>query len=156
MKKDTVFDFLVHIMVVWGITIILLCGFSLLFGEKAKGLSSMFRFGQSCISVDTLLQFLLLATVITALRWLFLSDKLIKQLSMLFRNIFLFAGVIMVVGIEAAVFEWFPINQAKSWLMFLLSFTVCATFSIAISVAKEKHENRRLQDALERLKRDED
>lgn len=156
MKKDTVFDFLTHIMVVWGISVMCLCVFCPLFGESAKGESSIFRLGNAGVSVETLLQFLILAIVITVLRWIFLTDKLIKKLSMTLRSACMFAGVIVTVAIEAVVFEWFLINRAKPWIMFLLSFLVCAIFSICITVAKEKRENRRMQDALERLKSDED
>lgn len=156
MKKNTVFDFLSHIMVVWGISIMFLSIFVFLFGENAKELSSLYSMGKTAISIATLMQFLLLATMVTALRWLFLSDILIKQLSMLLRNIFMFVGIFIVGGIEAIIFEWFPMNQAKSWTMFLLSFIVCATVSICVSVAKDKNENRRLQEALERLKREDD
>lgn len=153
-KKNTIFDFLTHIMVVWGISVLSLCVFCSLFGENAKGVSSMFRLGNAGISVETLLQFFLLAIVITALRWLFFSDKLIKRLSMFFRSVFMFAGAIISVGMAAAVFKWFPVNQAKPWIMFLLSFSICAVVSICVSVIKEKTENRKLRDALERLKRE--
>ena len=77
MKKNTVFDFLTHIMVVWGISIMFLSIFVFLFGESAKELSSLYSLGKAAISIGTLMQFLLLATVVTALRWLFLSDMLI-------------------------------------------------------------------------------
>ena len=154
-KKSTIFDFLTHIMVVWGISVLSLCVFCFLFGESARGMSSLFELGNAGISIGTLLQFFLLAMVITALRWLFFSDKLIKQLGMLFRTTFMFMGVIIAVGILAAVFEWLPVNEVKSWTMFLFSFLICAIVSICVSASKEKIENKKLQDALERLKEEE-
>lgn len=156
MKKNTVYDFLANIMIVWGISIIVLCVFVFLFGEKEREISSVFCMGKMGISLGTLMQFLLLASEVTALRWLFLSDKLIKQLSRLYRNLFMFGGIFIIVSVEAAIFKWFPMNQAKSWILFLLSFTICSTFSICISVATDKNENRKLQEALERLKREDE
>ena len=156
MKKDTVFDFLTHIMVVWGISVLSLCVFCPLFGESAEGKSSIFRLGNAGIPVETLLQFLILAIVITALRWLFFTDKLIKKLSMALRSAFMFGGAIVVVVIEAAIFEWFPVNMVMPWIMFLLSFLICAVASICVSVVKEKSENRKMEEALERLKSEED
>lgn len=156
MKKDTVFDFLTHIMVVWGISVLSFCIFCPVFGESAREVSSIFRLGNTGIAVETLLQFLLLAILITVFRWLLFTDKLVKKFCIALRTAFMFAGTIAVVVIEAAVFGWFPMNQTKPWIMFLLSFVVCAVVSICISVVKEKSENRRMQDALERLKSEED
>lgn len=153
-KKNTIFDFLIHIMVVWGISVLSLCIFCTLFGESAKGMSSMFSLGNAGIPVGTLLQFLLLSAAVTVLRWLFFSDKLIKRLSTVFRSIFMFAGVIMAVAVEAAVFKWFPVNKIEPWIMFFLCFTIYAAVSICVSILKEKTENKKLQDALERMKRE--
>lgn len=153
-KKNTIFDFLTHIMVVWGIAVLSLCVFCPLFGESAKGISSMFELGSVGIPVATLLQYFMLAIVITALRWLFFTDKLIKGFSVFLRSVCMLLGAFIAVGISAAVFEWFPVNQALPWFMFLISFLICAGVSICVSVLKEKSENRKLQEALERLKRE--
>ncbi len=154
-KKNTIFDILAHIMVVWGIEVLSLCVFCSLFGESAKEVSSMFELGSVGVPVATLLQYLILAIVITALRWLFFSDKLIKCLSVILRGAFMLVGTFISVGMSAAVFKWFPVNQAMSWIMFLVSFLICTVVSICVSVLKEKTENRKLQDALERLKKEE-
>lgn len=151
-KKNTIFDFLTHIMVVWGISVLSLCLFCFLFGEKAQGVSSIFALGSAGIPVAALLEFLLLAVIITAFRWMFFSDRLIKQLSIPLRSAGMVAGVVLAVGIIAAAFQWFPINQAKPWIMFIISFLVCAGCSFAASVQKEKNQNKKLQEALENMK----
>lgn len=151
-KKNTIFDYLTQIMVVWGVSILGLCLFCRLFGEMANGHSSVFEFGSAGISIATLLQFLLLAILIASLRWLFFADVLIKRLSIVLRMIFMILCVIVSVGIFAAAFQWFPVNEAKPWIAFLLCFLICASVSVAVSVTKEKSDNKKLQAALERLK----
>ncbi len=151
-KKNTIFDFLTHTMVIWGISVLSLCLFCFLFGESAREMSSIFELGNVGVPLKTLVQFLMLSVVITALRWIFFTDVLIKQLSTILRSIFMFSGVIISVGIAAAVFKWFPVNQLMPWIMFLLSFLICTVISIGVSMLKEKSENRKLEDALERMK----
>ncbi len=154
-KKSTIFDFLTQVMVIWGIEMISLCVFCVLFGESAQEISSIFALGNEGLSIDTLLQFLGLAIMISGLMWLFFTDKLIKRLSIMVRTILMFACIILIIGILAALFQWFPVNQWEPWIMFLICFFVCAFISVLVSVLKEKSENRKMQDALERLKGEE-
>lgn len=151
-KKNSIFDFLAHVMVIWGISMLALCLFTALFGTSAEGLSTMFELGNKGIPLETLMQFLLFSFLLTGIRWLFFTDVLFKQLSILNRSIFMFVCIIAGVAIFAAVFRWFPVNQILPWVLFFVSFGVCATVSVMVSVIKERHENRRMQQALERLK----
>ncbi|MBO5282452.1 MAG: DUF3021 family protein [Lachnospiraceae bacterium] len=154
-KKNTVWDYLTHIMVVWGISLLSISVFAFLFGENGKGYSSIFSLGSEGISLATLAQFFLLAVMITTLRWVFFTDGLIKRLPIAARCIWMVAGVILTVGVLAAVCGWFPVNQVMPWLMFLICFFVCAAISVAVSVRKEKNDNQKMQEALERLKGEE-
>lgn len=154
-KKNSIFDYAVHTMVIWGISILSICLFCDLFGESAKELSTLFQLGSRGISLETLMQFLVLAIVITGLRWLFFTDTLFKRMTVLFRSIWMLTGVIVSVGVFAAIWQWFPVNQIIPWIMFVVCFLVCACISVIVSMLKERSDNRRMQDALERLKSEE-
>ena len=154
-KKNSIFDYAVHTMVIWGISILSICLFCALFGESAKEMSTLFRLGNRGISLETLMQFLVLAIVITGLRWVFFTDTLFKKLTVLFRSIWMLTGVIVSVGVFAAIWRWFPVNQVLPWIMFIVCFLVCACISVVVSMLKERSDNRRMQDALERLKSEE-
>lgn len=151
-RKNTIFDYLTHVMVVWSISMLSLCLFCFLFGQEAKGHSSIFALGNEGLSLATMMQFFVLAIITTGLRWIFFTHILVKRLSIMVRSIFMFTGVIVSVGIFAAVFGWFPVDQILPWGMFFLCFFVCAAVSVAVSVMKEKSDNRKLQEALERMK----
>lgn len=155
LQRRTIFDYLTHVMVIWGIEVLSLCLFCPLFGEAAQEISTIFALGNAGISIETLLQFLGLANMISGLMWLFFTDKLIKKLSLMVRTIMMFVCVILAVSLFAAIFQWFPMNQVKPWIMFLVCFFVCAFISVLVSVLKEKSENRKMQVALERLKGEE-
>lgn len=151
-KKSTIFDYLIQIMVIWGISNLSLCVFCSVFGEMAKGYSSMFQLGNSGIAISTLIQYLFLSIIVASLRWLFFTDVLIKRVSIMIRTIMMFVSVILLIGIFAAIFQWFPVNDMKSWTMFFVCFFVCACISVVISAIKEKSDNKKMQEALEHLK----
>jgi len=65
----------------------------------------------------------------------------------------MFSAVVVLIGIFAAWFGWFPVNEVKSWAMFFVSFFVCCSISVTLSVWKERKENDRMQEALERMKK---
>ena len=68
------------------------------------------------------------------------------------RTVMMFVCVILSAGIFIAVFQWFPVNDIKSWTMFFICFFVCACISIVVSTIKEKSDNKKMQEALEHLK----
>lgn len=154
-KKDTVFDFMTHVMVIWGIEVLSLCVFCKLFGNAAMRESTMFALGSTGVTISTLMQYLLLAFLITCSRWLFFTDKWIKEMSIPVRTTMMLASSVVFVVIEAAVFGWFIINDIKAWVMFGICFGVCTVISVGITTLKEKRENQKMQKALERLKGEE-
>ncbi len=153
-KKKTIYDFMMNVMVVFAISIISICLFTFLFGKEAEGVSSMFALEEKGIPLSTVVQFFVLAFMITTMRWIFFTDKIIKTLSLTLRIIFMFVMVIIMIAVFAAIFQWFPVNMVKPWIMFFICFAVCATVSVIISSFKEKKENEKLQEALELLKRE--
>ena len=60
--------------------------------------------------------------------------------------------VVVMIVLFVWIFGWFPVNEVKPWIMFLICFTVSAGASTIISVLKEKENNKKMQEALERLK----
>ena len=154
-KRNTIFDYLEQVMIIFGISVICLSVFCRLFGEGAKEFSSIFALGSKGLSVSTLGQFLLMAFVISGLRQLFFTDRLIRNLGMAYRTVLMFAFVIGFVGIFATLFKWFPVGQLRPWILIFICFFVCAMISAGVSVLKEKSDNRKMQEALERLKGEE-
>lgn len=148
-KKNTILDFFSHVLIIFGITVTCLIVFIALFGEDAKGVSTIFQLGNNGIAIATLLQYLLLAVIITALRVLFFTDTFIKNASIAVRTIAMFVSIVFAIVVFAAVFGWFPVHMWQAWLAFLICFAVCTAISIVISSIKEKSDNEKLQAALE-------
>lgn len=155
-KQKTIFDYIFQVFAIFGFSILVLNIFCLIFGSDARGFSSIFKLGNDGVSVDTLFEFLCLCILIVATRFLFFTDKIIKKLSLPLRLICMVSTIIAAVGAFAAVFNWFPIDSWQSWASFLICFGICFCISYFVMRIKENTENKKLNDALLKLKASED
>lgn len=148
-QKNTVLDFFNQVFVIFGITVVCLMLFVALFGEDAEGVSTIFGLGDKGITIATLLQYLLLSVLITALRLIYFTDKFMKKAPIALRTFLMFVSIIITIAVFAMVFGWFPVHMWQAWLAFFVCFGISAGISTVVSVIKEKTDNEKLQAALE-------
>ena len=146
--RKTVFDYIEQLFTTYGIMVVIFIAFSVLIGNDAGRVSTLFALGSSGLSVSTLAQLLLLALLITILRNLFLSDLVIRDMSLILRNVLFFVSIMVVIAAFAVIFSWFPINEPLAWAGFLISFAVCTVISAIITRAGERAENKKMEEAL--------
>ena len=151
-KRFTIYGFLGQVFMIYGITTGLLNIFCMLFGNIAADYSSMFSLAGSGISVATSLQFLAAVTIVIVLRSIFMTDLLIKNMPLAARITTMFASVFAVILIFVFIFGWFPANDPIAWIMFVVCFIVSCSVSVAISTAAERQENKKLDEALKKIK----
>lgn len=152
-KKDTIFDYLMQIFIVYGFSLLCICMFCMFFGEEAKSHSTLFALGSQGLSVDTMLQFFCLSVIITTFKFVLFTDGLIKNIAMVARVIIMFLMVITTIVLFVILFGWFPVTMWKPWFMFFLCFFICTLASTILSYIKEKHENKKIEEALNELKK---
>ncbi len=155
-KKKTIFDYMIHVMCIFGFTMLTLTVFCLIFGNSAKEFSAIFELGNQGVSAKITFQFLFLAILITGIRFLFFTDTLIKKMAIWLRTICMLSTVIIVIIIFILAFQWFPTDLWQPWIMFFICFAICFLGSYLVMVIKEKAENKQLEDALQRLKKREE
>lgn len=151
-ERKTVFDYLGQIFTIFGITIVILNIFCLLFGEEAKEYSTMFSLGNRGLGISTMAEYLLISVIVVALRYLFFTDALIKNMSVLARTAWMILSVLFFIAGFIFIFDWFPADMWQPWVMFFVCFGVCFGISTIVTALKEKEENRRMQEALRKLK----
>lgn len=151
-ERKTIFDYIGQVFMIFGFTMLILVVFCLLFGESARGYSTMFSFGKEGIGVETMLQFLLASVFTVTLRWLFFTDTLIKDISVVFRAVWMVLSEVLVIIVLILIFGWFPADEWLPWVMFFLSFALCFAVSVAVTVFMERMENKRMEEALKRLR----
>ena len=138
---------------IFGIMIMIMNVLCFIFGESAKGISQLFIFGNKGLSTSIMLQFFCIALISVILDYIFLTDKLIKNMSLLLRIICMMSFFLMIIISFIILFEWFPINMWEPWLLFGISFGISFLIGCVVNVRKERLENEKMARALEELKR---
>lgn len=154
-EKRTVFDYCGHVFITFGFSILVLSIFCSIVGEEAREVSSLYSLGKEGLSVATILQFLGVSVCITAFRTIFFTDGVIKRMSVTLRTVCMLLCVIVMIIVCAAVFGWFPADMWQAWAGFAVSFGVCFVGSLMLTLLKERTQNRRMEEALSRLKEQE-
>ena len=119
-NKPTILDYLSQVFMIFGITILLLNIFCMMFGESAKEFSTIFTLGSLGLSVKTMLQFLLAIAITIVFRFAFMTDILIKKMSLAARIIAMFAAAFLNIVVFIILCGWFTMNNPMAWVMFLI------------------------------------
>lgn len=151
-NRPTILKFLQRVFVIYGITTLILNIFTLIFGDAAKEMSTIFSFGSEALAVKTSIQFLFATFLLISLETLFMTDAVIKRMNMALRSVLMFASIFAVVTLFAVVFDWFPTDMAMPWILFIVCFMVCSAVSTFISAISERQENKKLEEALKKYK----
>lgn len=151
-EKKTVFGYMAHIFTIFGVTMLILTVLTVLCGEEAKEVSTIFALGRGGISVTTVLEFFLTSVLTATINMLFFSDGLIRRIPLWCRTVGMLLTEVAMIVIFVAVFGWFPMDMWQPWVMFALSFLCCFGISVAFTCLKEKMENRKMEAALARMK----
>lgn len=151
-ENKNLLDYMAQTLIVFGVALLAITLFCFLMGDEAREYSSMFVLGSEGIPLNTVLQFLLDSACITVIRFLFFSDRVIRRMSVAKRTVGMVASVIVLTGLFAYLFGWFPIDNSMCWVSFLVSFGICFVISVAVSTLKESMDNKRLEEGLQHLK----
>ena len=150
-EKKTVFDYIIQTMATYGIIVVIFLVFNSIIGDNAADVSSLFTLGREGLSTATLLELLFLSVILTVTRTVFLSDRWIKNMPIFLRFVLSIASIMICIIFMVIIFKWFPIDDPKSWLGFVLSFIISMIISVWITRLKEKTENEKMQEALKRF-----
>ena len=109
--RKNIFDYIKQLFTSFGIVVLLFIIINLIIGNEAGSVSSLFAIGSTGLSTATLLQLLFLVLIITVAQNIFLSDLVIKNMSLVVRNILFFATIMVAITVFAVIFGWFPLNN---------------------------------------------
>ncbi len=149
-------NFASEIFIIFSVTVILISITGFIFGdnieESASYTITMFKLGNRGLAFSTIFQFLASSAIISLLKLLLLSDKIIKNMMLLWRTVLLVFLVIITVSGFIIFFKWFPINSYIAWLCFLLSFGICFGMGTLTLLIKNKLESKRYEESLANYK----
>ena len=152
-EKKTVFNYISQLFAIYGVVVAIFVAINLIIGNDAGSVSSLFSLGSTGLSTKTLIEIFFLVIIVTIDDNVFHTDLIIKNMSLIVRNILFFAVIMVTSIVFALVFGWFPLDDVGAWIGFIVSFTVCAVFSAILTRLEENAENKKMQDALNRLKK---
>lgn len=155
-EKRSVFNYLTHVLVIFGFTMFIMNIFCIVFGNSAKGFSAMFELGNKGIPANVSFQFLCISVLIAGIRFVFFTDIFIKEMPVWLRTVCMLAAIIIIISVFIILFNWFPVNMWQPWAMFFICFGISFIVSYFVMVIKEKSENRQMEEALQRLKEKEE
>lgn len=150
--RKTIFDFLGQVFGVYGVTMSILIIFCLIFGESAKDLSSMFTLGNKGLTVETMLQFLLVSFLSTGTGYLYFTETFFKKASAALRATLMVVTIISILIVFIFVCGWFPVKLWQPWVMFFICFGVSFIISMDIMYLKVKADNKNMEEALKKFK----
>lgn len=151
-EKRTILDYLAQVLTIFGFSMLILNGLCMIFGEGAKEISAMFALGGQGIPTEIVFQFLCVAALTVGLRLVFFTDILIKRMPIWLRTVCMLTAIIGIIAVFAVAFDWFPVNQWEPWAMFFVCFGISFLGSYSAMVIRERAENKRMEEALRRLK----
>ncbi len=151
--RKTIFNYISQMFSIYGVMIVIFVVINLIIGDNAGSVSTLFSLGKTGLSTATLLELLLLTLIVTAAQSIFLTDVVIKNMALIVRNILFFATILVAITVFASVFGWFPLTDPAAWIGFIVSFAVCAAVSAFLMRLEENAENKKMQEALNRLKK---
>ncbi len=152
-EKRTVFGYLTQVFIIFGFVMLVMNIFCLIFGDLAKGFSGMFALGGQGVPIEISFQLLGLAVLIVGIRFVFFTDTFFKKMSVGARTVGMLGMVIAIIAGFVVVFDWFPADRWQPWAMFLLCFGLSFLGSYFVTAAKEREENRRMEEALRQLQK---
>lgn len=153
-RPKTIFEYLSQALMTFGFTIAIFIPLTLLLGNIAQEESSLFSLGSQGLSASSLSQLFLLSICVTLLRFLFFTEKIIRKASLVSRTVAMISSTVILIILFVVVFRWFPASLPIAWLSFGVSFLVCFVLSWLLSSYKEKLENKKMAEALIKMKND--
>lgn len=150
--KKIILDYIGQVFTTFGVLVIILTLLSAIGGEESQGYSTMFELGGRGLTNQTLWQYFLTALLTVAMRFIFCTDCFIKRMSAIRRRSAVFISVFLISTIFVIVFKWIPIHSLEGWALFVLSFVIGSGMGITLASYKEKDENKKMEEALRRLK----
>lgn len=152
-EKKTVFYYVRQAFATYGVIVLVFAIMSIVIGERTKDYAALFSMGNAGMSMPILMELLMLAVIITLAQVVFLTDTWIMNMSIMIRNVLFFVLVLIVIVFMIVAFNWFPTRDMTAWLGFIISYALSVIISVLITRLKERAENTKMQEALDKYNR---
>lgn len=108
--------------------------------------------GKEGLSLSIMVQFFSTSVWIVIMRFLFFTDVVFKNMRIVARSAAMVVSILVMMAAYIRIFDWFPVDDWLPWVMFFGCFGICFVISLSLSALRERIENRKMENALNRLK----
>lgn len=155
-RQKTFVDYVKDIFRAFGVCTVIMTVYAYFLGDMVEDYSPLLSLGSKGVPLDTLAELFLLSILGTLERFIFFSDKIFKRAGKVFRTVSMVSTVIITAIVFIILFKWFPYDSPYAWLGFFVSFAVTFVLSLVLCKVSENRKNRKLDEALEKIKRKDD
>lgn len=130
------------------LSVIMMSIFNFVFEDKAADVSQLSELFALCgkgLTIKALAQILVMATIVSLLRYFWFSDRFFKNMMKLWRTTFMLGSALLTMFALAMIFRWFPPHVWQAWVGGLVGFTVSTLFSFLVMYIKTKLESNAYQ-----------
>jgi drug/metabolite transporter (DMT)-like permease len=108
--------------------------------------------GGAGLYCNTILQLAGFAFILAAFVALLFSDRFFSGVHFPVRILLLLLATLVIFSIFSIIFKWFPTDDPKAWLAFVLSAVVCSAISFGLTLLKFKMEGKKYDRLLANYK----
>lgn len=151
-KQSSIFIFISQTLMLFAVNILTLLALAALFGEGARGMSSIYQFGSKGLATSTILQFLLSSASIITLKNIYFSERLFRKIMALWRTVSLLFSILAIHILFIQIFHWFTPDNGYAWAGFFICFGGGCFFGSIFMIIKTKLESRQYDELLTHYK----
>ncbi len=137
------------------LTMIIMTIFNLVFKSLAEEISQVSELFALCgegMTIKAIAQLLVMAIIISLLRYFWFSDKIFKNMMMLWRTTFMLGSALLTMFTLSIIFKWFPPDMWQAWVGGLVGFVVSTSISFLVMFLKTKLESNEYQKSFDEYK----
>lgn len=141
--KKTAISFLVCIMFI--------CVIGNLMGEQLIPISTLFQ--EKSIGYSTIIEIFSLSFIIAIINVIFDIPPFMKKMLLIYKIILRLIVVITITVSYIYVFKWFPFTSLEAWVGFIVTFGICFSLALSISLYTTRKKNQEYQALLNDYKK---
>lgn len=150
--KNKISEFINKTFFIFGIIIFFLALESLVVGDSAKEVTTIFAIDGFGLPTKIIFQFLGLSMVVVVINQMMFHPKFLVNFSDKNRLILTVGLCFIAALLFIVIFKWFEMDSMISWGYFILCFLISYGLSNILATSKEKRENKKLEEALKEYK----
>jgi len=117
-----------------------------------QNVSSLFASGGIGLSFGTIFQLAGFSLILSFFKVLLFSESFFVKMRFLWRTFFLLLATLIVFSVFSIIFNWFPVNDSRSWIGFIVSTLICFSVGFGLTLLKLTLEGKKYNRLLAKYK----